>query len=110
MNKLSFETENSMKDTFCISNSLFGSGGQQECGACYFISMQSVIGMIVSDIVLTIFIAVSVFYLIILHKKRTQENAKTHGQPEPDEITESPYQELHGIQSDVYSELQHFRK
>ncbi|XP_077431768.1 TYRO protein tyrosine kinase-binding protein [Vanacampus margaritifer] len=97
-----------MMDTFCISGSLFGSGGQQECGSCYVISMQSVIGIIASDVVLTVFIAVSVFYLLTLHKRRTEQDAKRHVQPE--EITESPYQELHGIQSDVYSELQHFRK
>uniref|UniRef100_A0A3Q3B2U8 Uncharacterized protein n=1 Tax=Kryptolebias marmoratus TaxID=37003 RepID=A0A3Q3B2U8_KRYMA len=26
------------------------------------------------------------------------------------EVTESPYQELHGVQSDIYSELRHYRK
>ncbi|XP_019728408.1 TYRO protein tyrosine kinase-binding protein isoform X3 [Hippocampus comes] len=82
------KTVHNMKDTFCIASSLFG--------------------IIVSDIFLTIFIAGSVFYLLTLLKKRTERDAKIHAEPE--EITESPYQELHGIQSDVYSELQHFRK
>ncbi|XP_019728406.1 TYRO protein tyrosine kinase-binding protein isoform X1 [Hippocampus comes] len=101
------KTVHNMKDTFCIASSLFGPG-RQECGSCYLISMHSVIGIIVSDIFLTIFIAGSVFYLLTLLKKRTERDAKIHAEPE--EITESPYQELHGIQSDVYSELQHFRK
>ncbi|XP_019728407.1 TYRO protein tyrosine kinase-binding protein isoform X2 [Hippocampus comes] len=87
------KTVHNMKDTFCIASSLFGPGRQ---------------GIIVSDIFLTIFIAGSVFYLLTLLKKRTERDAKIHAEPE--EITESPYQELHGIQSDVYSELQHFRK
>ncbi|XP_061632379.1 TYRO protein tyrosine kinase-binding protein [Phyllopteryx taeniolatus] len=80
-----------------------------ECGSCYLISMQSVIGIIASDLLLTVFIAVSLFYLLTVHKKRTEQAAKIHVR-EPEEITESPYQELHGIQSDVYSELQHLRK
>ncbi|XP_051922721.1 uncharacterized protein LOC127601476 isoform X2 [Hippocampus zosterae] len=72
------ETTHYMKDTFCIASSLFG--------------------IIVSDIFLTVFIVGSVFYLLTLLKKRTERAAKIHAQPDPEEITESPHQELHGIQ------------
>ncbi|XP_061676342.1 TYRO protein tyrosine kinase-binding protein isoform X2 [Syngnathoides biaculeatus] len=98
-----------MKDMICISGSPFGSAGQQESGSCYVISLQSVMGIIASDFVLTVFIAISLFSLLTLYKKTTEKDAKIHVQ-EPEEITESPYQELHGTQSDVYCELQHLRK
>nr|XP_057940723.1 TYRO protein tyrosine kinase-binding protein isoform X2 [Doryrhamphus excisus] len=96
-----------MKDTLCISGSLFGSTGQQECGSCYLISMQSVVAMIACDIILTVFIAISVFYIVTLHKKNKELNVATAKEENPSQITESPYQELHGGQSDVYSELQY---
>ncbi|XP_054639023.1 TYRO protein tyrosine kinase-binding protein [Dunckerocampus dactyliophorus] len=99
--------QTSMKDTLCIGGSLFGSTGQQECGSCYLISMQSVVGMITSDIILTVFITISVFYFVTLHKKKAELNVATAKEEKPAETTESPYQELHGVQSDVYSELQH---
>ncbi|XP_061676345.1 TYRO protein tyrosine kinase-binding protein isoform X4 [Syngnathoides biaculeatus] len=92
-----------MKDMICISGSPF------ESGSCYVISLQSVMGIIASDFVLTVFIAISLFSLLTLYKKTTEKDAKIHVQ-EPEEITESPYQELHGTQSDVYCELQHLRK
>ncbi|XP_070768728.1 TYRO protein tyrosine kinase-binding protein isoform X2 [Enoplosus armatus] len=108
-----------MSDTLCIVGSFFGSAeGQQECGSCYVINMGSVMGIITSDIILTIFITISVF-CFATHQKRRREwdshDGKRKSLPSPiskkmaTEVTESPYQELHGVQSDVYSELHHFR-
>ncbi|XP_070823179.1 TYRO protein tyrosine kinase-binding protein [Chaetodon trifascialis] len=106
-----------MSDALCIVGSLFGSAeGQQECGSCYVINMGSVMGIIASDIILTIFITISVFCFATHHKRRREWDS--HGGNLPPaiskkmatEVTESPYQELHGVQSDVYSELRHFRK
>uniref|UniRef100_A0A3B4UK81 TYRO protein tyrosine kinase-binding protein n=1 Tax=Seriola dumerili TaxID=41447 RepID=A0A3B4UK81_SERDU len=100
-----------MSDALCIVGSLF------ECGSCYLINMESVIAIIASDIILTIFITISVFCFATQHKRRREwdshdgENLPSSvSKKMPTEVTESPYQELHGVQSDVYSELQHFRK
>lgn len=43
-----------------------------DCGSCYVINMASVIGIIASDIILTIFIAVSVFCFATHHKRRRE--------------------------------------
>ncbi|XP_044215326.1 TYRO protein tyrosine kinase-binding protein [Thunnus albacares] len=107
-----------MSDAICIVGSLFGSAeGQQECGSCYLINMGSVMGIIACDIILTIFITISVFCFVNLHKRRREwdshndkRNLPSSSKKMTTEVTESPYQELHGVQSDVYSELRHFRK
>ncbi|XP_058504337.1 TYRO protein tyrosine kinase-binding protein [Solea solea] len=109
-----------MPDALCISGSLFGSAvGQQECNSCYLISMGSVVAIVASDIILTIFITISVLCFAMFHKKRREWDSHDVGRRNlsssvskktSTEVTESPYQELHGVQSDVYSELQHFRK
>ncbi|KAF3839890.1 hypothetical protein F7725_018607 [Dissostichus mawsoni] len=60
-----------MSDALCIVGSYFGSTeGQQDCGSCYLINMGSVIGIIASDILLTIFIMISVFCFATHLKKR----------------------------------------
>ncbi|XP_028437144.1 TYRO protein tyrosine kinase-binding protein [Perca flavescens] len=82
------------------------------------INMVSVMGIIASDILLTIFITISVFCFASHHKKRREWDSRDGKRNLPSsvskkmatEVTESPYQELHGVQSDVYSELRHFRK
>ncbi|XP_037640604.1 TYRO protein tyrosine kinase-binding protein, partial [Sebastes umbrosus] len=108
-----------MSDALCIAGSLFGSAqGQQDCGSCYMIYMGSVVGIIASDIILTIFITISVFCFATHHKRRREWDSRDGKRNLPSsvpkkmatEVTESPYQELHGVQSDVYSELRHFRK
>ncbi|XP_055358949.1 TYRO protein tyrosine kinase-binding protein [Betta splendens] len=103
-----------MSDAVCIAGSLFGSTeGQQECGSCYPINMGSVLAIIASDIILTILITISVFCFVTHHKRRqwnSHDGKRTVPKKTATEVTESPYQELHGVQSDVYSELQHFRK
>ncbi|XP_041799268.1 TYRO protein tyrosine kinase-binding protein [Chelmon rostratus] len=106
-----------MSDTLCIVGSLFGSAeGQQECGSCYVINMGSVMAIIATDIILTIFITISVFCFATHHKRRKEWGSQDGNLPPSiskkmaTEVTESPYQELHGVQSDVYSELRHFRK
>ncbi|XP_034030947.1 TYRO protein tyrosine kinase-binding protein [Thalassophryne amazonica] len=107
-----------MSDTLCIVGSLFGAAGeQQECGSCYQIHIGSVLGIIACDIILTIFITVSVFCCVTLQRRRRdwesnegKRNLQTPQKKIVGEVTESPYQELHGVQSDVYSELQHYRK
>ncbi|XP_039974460.1 TYRO protein tyrosine kinase-binding protein [Xiphias gladius] len=108
-----------MSDALCIVGSLFGSPeGRQECGSCYLINMESVMAIIASDIILTIVITISVFCFATHHNRRRERDSHDGRRNLPSsiskkiatEVTESPYQELHGVQSDVYSELRHFRK
>ncbi|CAG6015664.1 unnamed protein product [Menidia menidia] len=101
-----------MSDALCIVGSFF------ECDSCYLMSMGSVMAILASDIVLTIFIVISVFCFATHHKRRRELEShdgkrnlsSSVSKKMAREITESPYQELHGVQSDVYSELHHFRK
>ncbi|KAM9310153.1 TYRO protein tyrosine kinase-binding protein [Pholidichthys leucotaenia] len=108
-----------MSDALCITGPMFASTeGQQECESCYLISMGSVIGIIATDIILTIFITISVFCFASHHRRREWDSqdgkrsapSSISKKITTSEVTESPYQELHGVQSDVYSELRHFRK
>ncbi|XP_029360884.1 TYRO protein tyrosine kinase-binding protein [Echeneis naucrates] len=106
-----------MSNALCIVGSVFGSSeGQHECGSCYQINLESVIAIIATDIILTVFIIISVFCFATHHKRRIWEshdgkrNTSSVSKKISTEVTESPYQELHGVQSDVYSELQQFRK
>ncbi|XP_035485197.1 TYRO protein tyrosine kinase-binding protein [Scophthalmus maximus] len=112
------ETNAKMSDALCIVGSFGSAGGQQDCGSCYLISIGSVIAIIASDIALTVFIAISVFCFASHHKRQRGRDSHDGRRSLPSsvskktatEVTESPYQELHGVQSDVYSELRHFRK
>lgn len=110
-----------MTDAVCIVGSVFGSSDgqqQQECDTCYLINMGSVIAIIASDIILTVFLIISVF-CFARRQRRRKERESHEGRMNlslsasmkmtPD-VTESPYQELHGVQSDIYNELRHFRK
>uniref|UniRef100_A0A8C7Y9C5 TYRO protein tyrosine kinase-binding protein n=1 Tax=Oryzias sinensis TaxID=183150 RepID=A0A8C7Y9C5_9TELE len=107
-----------MPEHLCVAGSFFGSEEQPGCDGCYLISMTSLIAVITSDIILTIFIMISVF-CFATHQRRRRECDSLRGKKNsslsaskkvPTEAAESPYQELHGVQSDVYSELQHIRK
>ncbi|KTG01000.1 hypothetical protein cypCar_00006017 [Cyprinus carpio] len=96
--------------------------GNQDCTSCYQLDTGVAIGIITCDIILTFLIALSV-YCFISHQKRRSSlhtharccgsgKAKTH-QPSTRPKTiemESPYQELYGVQSDIYSDLQQYRK
>ncbi|XP_056261836.1 TYRO protein tyrosine kinase-binding protein isoform X1 [Pseudoliparis swirei] len=109
-----------MSDALCIAGSFFGSAEeQQDCSSCYLINMRSVLGIIASDIILTVFIIISVFCFATHHKRRREWDSRDAGKTNlpltasekmATEVTESPYQELQGVQSDVYSDLRDFRK
>ncbi|XP_016376567.1 TYRO protein tyrosine kinase-binding protein-like [Sinocyclocheilus rhinocerous] len=104
-------------------NGLFGFvEGNQDCSSCYQLDIGVAIGIITCDIILTLLIALSV-YCFVSHQKRrgslqtharccASGRAKTHQpsmRPKTIEV-ESPYQELYGVQSDIYSDLQQYRK
>uniref|UniRef100_A0A3Q3VR59 TYRO protein tyrosine kinase-binding protein n=1 Tax=Mola mola TaxID=94237 RepID=A0A3Q3VR59_MOLML len=100
-----------MSDALCVASSLFG---EWQCGPCYVISMGSVVGIIASDIILTIFITISVF-CFVTHQWRRKEWESHDGEEKKCQRISLPGNHysnlnLHGVQSDVYSELRHFRK
>ncbi|KAJ8287628.1 hypothetical protein COCON_G00002870 [Conger conger] len=117
-----------MGRSLCITTpfaGLFGPVvGQQDCRSCIHLEIGTVVGIIVADIVLTLLIALSVFFFVSRLKKRTRLEAleikektqsktqaktqamSTRKKPE----AESPYQELQGVQDDVYSDLRQFQK
>ncbi|XP_065116872.1 TYRO protein tyrosine kinase-binding protein isoform X1 [Paramisgurnus dabryanus] len=96
--------------------------GNQDCSSCYQLDIGVAVGIITCDIFLTLFIAVSV-YCFVSHKNsracsHTQARCcgstktTTHQssmKPKMIEV-ESPYQELYGVQSDIYNDLQQYRK
>nr|XP_015804476.2 TYRO protein tyrosine kinase-binding protein [Nothobranchius furzeri] len=110
-----------MSEALCVEGLLLGSGeGRQDCGSCYLISMGSVVGVFAADILLTTFISVCVFCFAMRHRRRRRRPRDAHegdgrlplsvSKKMTTEVTESPYQELRGVQSDIYSDLGHFRK
>ncbi|KAJ8005338.1 hypothetical protein DPEC_G00145590 [Dallia pectoralis] len=89
-----------------------------DCGNCYLIDIGPVVGIVACDIVLTLLIALVAFCLATFQKKRSRLESRRQGtgkkltasKRKTVEIPESVYQELHGVQSDVYSDLQQFRR
>uniref|UniRef100_A0A3Q2FN14 TYRO protein tyrosine kinase-binding protein n=1 Tax=Cyprinodon variegatus TaxID=28743 RepID=A0A3Q2FN14_CYPVA len=101
-----------MPDALCVVGSMF------DCGPCYLINVGSVIGIIASDIILSIFLIICVFCFTSLHRRRRERETHDGRRNLPlsaskkitPELTESPYEELHGVQSDIYNELRHISK
>ncbi|XP_052433968.1 TYRO protein tyrosine kinase-binding protein [Carassius gibelio] len=104
-------------------NGLFGFvEGNQDCSSCYQFDIGVAIGIITCDIILTLLIALSV-YCFVSHQKRRgslhtharccgsgrAKTQQTSMRPKTIEV-ESPYQELYGVQSEIYSDLQQYRK
>uniref|UniRef100_A0A8C2ECS7 TYRO protein tyrosine kinase-binding protein n=1 Tax=Cyprinus carpio TaxID=7962 RepID=A0A8C2ECS7_CYPCA len=96
--------------------------GLFDCSSCYQFDNGVAFGIITCDIILTLLIALSV-YCFVSHQKR-KGSLHTHARccgsgkaktqqpsmrPKTIEV-ESPYQELYGVQSDIYSDLQQYRK
>ncbi|XP_076136873.1 TYRO protein tyrosine kinase-binding protein [Alosa pseudoharengus] len=95
--------------------------GKQDCGQCYQVDISIVVALISCDILLTVLIALSVYCCVSRQRRRTG----LHPQPsdagkgkqltsskktKKPEVTESPYQELYGVQSDIYNDLRQYRK
>ncbi|XP_067305762.1 TYRO protein tyrosine kinase-binding protein isoform X2 [Pseudorasbora parva] len=104
-------------------NGLFGIvEGNQDCSSCYQLDIGVVIGIITCDIILTLLIALSVYCFVSYLKRRGSLHAQTRccgsGKTKSQQPSmrskaievESPYQELYGVQSDIYSDLQQYRK
>ncbi|XP_043936383.1 TYRO protein tyrosine kinase-binding protein-like isoform X2 [Protopterus annectens] len=91
---------------------------QRDCGECYRMDAGAITGIIVGDIVITVLIALTVFYFA----NRMNKKARLKGDMKMSEKssmkmqekckvesleTESPYQELHGQKAEIYSDLRH---
>uniref|UniRef100_A0A671PZS7 TYRO protein tyrosine kinase-binding protein n=1 Tax=Sinocyclocheilus anshuiensis TaxID=1608454 RepID=A0A671PZS7_9TELE len=96
--------------------------GLFDCSSCYQLDIGVAIGIITCDIILTLLIALSVYCFVSHHKRKgslhtharccASGRTKTHQpsmRPKTIEV-ESPYQELYGVQPDIYSDLQQYRK
>ncbi|XP_064162155.1 TYRO protein tyrosine kinase-binding protein isoform X1 [Anguilla rostrata] len=109
-----------MTRSLCIATpfaGLFGPVvGQQDCRSCIHLEIGTVVGIIVADVVLTLLIALSVFFFVSRLRKRTRlEALEIKGKTQTVSMrkkpeTESPYQELQGVQEDVYNDLRQFQK
>ncbi|XP_018601034.1 TYRO protein tyrosine kinase-binding protein [Scleropages formosus] len=91
--------------------------GQQDCRNCYQLDTGTLVGIIVGDIVLSVLIALSIFCFVynMKKKKRTLDALEGKGKKQTSskiktEDAESTYQELQGVQSDIYNDLTNFRK
>ncbi|XP_012673392.1 TYRO protein tyrosine kinase-binding protein isoform X2 [Clupea harengus] len=114
-----------MGRTICIVAPLTGMlgpvSGRQDCGQCYQVELSVVVALVSCDILLTVLIALSVYCCVSRQRSRpglhTQPSDTGKGKQltaskkaKKTEVTESPYQELYGVQSDVYSDLRQYRK
>ncbi|XP_056448724.1 TYRO protein tyrosine kinase-binding protein [Gadus chalcogrammus] len=89
-----------------------------DCSSCSQIDMGSVTWILSCDIALTLLVCFSLLCLVLYQRKRGNRDSN-NGRPKQApslakrkmaEIPESPYQELHGVQGDVYSNLEELRK
>ncbi|XP_056617986.1 TYRO protein tyrosine kinase-binding protein [Triplophysa dalaica] len=96
--------------------------GDQDCSSCSQLEIGVAVGFITGDILLTLLIALSVYWFVS-HQKRTGSSHPQTRCCSPSKAStlqpsmrlktteeESPYQELYGVQSDIYSDLQQYRK
>ncbi|XP_028679396.1 TYRO protein tyrosine kinase-binding protein [Erpetoichthys calabaricus] len=93
---------------FIFLGILGSTNGQQNCQSCYQLDLSAIVGIIVGDILLTVLIALSVFYFTSRLNKSRLEAIKAQGGlklKEKEDKDESPYQELQGARSDIYSDL-----
>ncbi|XP_038238880.1 TYRO protein tyrosine kinase-binding protein [Dermochelys coriacea] len=84
---------------------LLGSvNAQRDCTGCPQLSGGLIAGLVMGDLLLTLFIALSVYFLAgKIHHHRGSAQGEVKKPPTPE--MESPYQELQGQRLDIYSDL-----
>ncbi|CAM5124651.1 unnamed protein product [Natator depressus] len=84
---------------------LLGSvNAQRDCTGCPEVSGGLIAGLVMGDLLLTLFIALAVYFLAgKIHHQR--ESARGEVKKSPNAEMESPYQELQGQRLDIYSDL-----
>lgn len=78
---------------------------QRDCGNCYHLSPGAIAGVVLGDLLLTLLIALAVYYVATCFYRR-QLASNDLKKPE----TESPYQELDARGLDVYCDLKNPRR
>ncbi|XP_054855647.1 TYRO protein tyrosine kinase-binding protein [Eublepharis macularius] len=80
---------------------------QGDCSNCYHLSPGAIAGVVLGDLLLTLLIAVAVYYVATCFYKR--QLASSDLKKSRTAETESPYQELDARGLDLYSELKNSR-
>ncbi|XP_064425384.1 TYRO protein tyrosine kinase-binding protein-like [Latimeria chalumnae] len=80
--------------------------GQRDCSDCYRMDAGALAGVVIGDILITVLIALSVFFLTNkLNKSKESRGDLSTKQKKKEAETESPYQELQVQSTDIYSDL-----
>ncbi|XP_077193152.1 TYRO protein tyrosine kinase-binding protein [Paroedura picta] len=80
---------------------------QGDCSNCYHLHPGAIAGVVLGDLLLTLLIAVAVYYVATCFYQRQLASSDLKKQRAPE--TESPYQELDPRGLDVYSDLKNPR-
>ncbi|XP_015267836.1 PREDICTED: TYRO protein tyrosine kinase-binding protein [Gekko japonicus] len=80
---------------------------QGDCGNCYHLSPVAIAGVVLGDLLLTLLIAVAVYYVAtcLYQRQLASSDHKKPGAPE----NESPYQELDTRGLELYCDLKNSR-
>nr|AGQ17903.1 TYRO protein tyrosine kinase-binding protein [Ginglymostoma cirratum] len=86
--------------------SIFGAvNGQNGCHDCYRVDGGIIAGIVVADVVITIIIAVTIYYFARRGAMNTTSGNGRQKASESKLDTESPYEELHGQEHGIYNDL-----
>ncbi|XP_067874723.1 TYRO protein tyrosine kinase-binding protein-like [Heterodontus francisci] len=84
---------------------LGAANGQNGCGDCYRIDAGIIAGIVIGDVLITIVIAVTIYYFASRAAKERKSGDGFALPMDKKPETESPYEELRGPERGVYSEL-----
>ncbi|XP_061452480.1 TYRO protein tyrosine kinase-binding protein isoform X2 [Rhineura floridana] len=74
---------------------------QKDCGNCYQLSPGVIAGVVLGDLLLTLLIALAVYYVAgCIYQRQSTNSADLKKPPQ-----ESQYEELQGHRMDIYSDL-----
>ncbi|XP_078507155.1 TYRO protein tyrosine kinase-binding protein [Lissotriton helveticus] len=95
----------------CVLCACGGVQGQKDCTECLQMNIGTIAGIVIGDIIVTMLIALAVFFLASkINKKPQKSGGGVNSQkmnPTYAEGIEPTYQELQDHRSDVYSDLSH---
>ncbi|XP_075459345.1 TYRO protein tyrosine kinase-binding protein isoform X2 [Ascaphus truei] len=75
-----------------------------ECGNCLYLDSGALLGIVVCDFIITVLIALAAYYLSNKVQKRRQEERGKKLESER-QANEPTYEELHGQNMDIYTDL-----
>ncbi|XP_018082065.1 TYRO protein tyrosine kinase-binding protein-like isoform X2 [Xenopus laevis] len=78
-----------------------------DCGSCFYLDTGAVIGIVICDVVITVLIALTAYYVSNkIHMKKEEERNTNSKKPDTQEA-EPPYEELRNQRMDIYNDLNH---